>query len=122
VPLRSDLAFTVTESFASVVHAFTPNFLEFICRIIPPLRYYSYIFFVCGQKRIQIPMNCVKYKTFSTLMGKKGLKKLPHKIFGAFSAMIRRKAMLRLEAKTTYRPEGKPMYELEGKTMHRLKQ
>ncbi len=55
-------------------------------------------------------------------MGKKGLKKLSHKIYGAFSAMIRRKAMLRLEGKTTYRHEGKAMYELEGKTMHRLEE
>jgi hypothetical protein len=72
--------------------------------------------------RIQIPMNCVKYEMCSTLMGKKGLKKLSHKIYGAFSAMIRRKAMLRLEGKTTYRHEGKAMYELEGKTMHRLEE
>ncbi len=62
-------------------------------------------------------MNYVKYETFSTLMGKKGLKKLPHKIFGDFT-MIRRKTMLRLDGETTYRPEGKAMYELEGKAMH----
>jgi hypothetical protein len=53
---------------------------------------------VCGQKRIQIPMNCVKYETFSKLMGKKGLKKQSHKIFRDFT-MIRRKAMLRLDGK-----------------------